>query len=267
MHFKIIVLAITGAACVSCINSPSPKPPAPKQSGETLPVGKGTVRVTVRNIKSEKQAWFQNCLSFNISGQKDTVVVGCNKRKPNTQFLEVETPRDFSVSKGENVLLSFFFDTWYSTSSCITWDACTNPYPNPPVKSPISKSSASIICYKSKSGQYRLFYEDQPAESFQADASVRSRLNLSGTAATASIFDPAHPANDAVYQLKPGSSLNPQNFLEKCIIDSTKGQEKISESVLQKCIGIDHLDLVVDVTSTDAAIAIEGISDENCSPI
>ena len=194
MNLRTISIVAACVALVGCINSTSPKTPGPKQSGDTLPVGKRQVRVTVRNIKSEKQAWFQNCLSFELSSQKETVIVGCNKRKPNTNFLELETPRDFAVSKGEKVSLNFFFDTWYSTSSCITWDACANPYPNPPIRSAVAKSNSSIICYKSKSGQYRLFYEDQPNDNFQVDAAVRARLNIAGTAATASSFDPAHPA-------------------------------------------------------------------------
>jgi hypothetical protein len=266
MRISFVALVSVCAAVSSCVKTNDTPRPVPKLEGAPVKTEQGEVKVTVRNIKSEKDAWFQNCLSFEASTKKEPTVVGCNKRKPNTAFLEAETPVSFPVTKGEKVSLKFFFDTWYSTSKCITWDSCSNPYPNPPVRTLITKENPSILCAKSGT-KFRIFFEDQPSENIAADTSIRSRLVLDGTNSPAKSFDPAHRTDINQYQIKPGSALNPKNMLEKCVLDKMQGTNKVSETVLLDCLGIDHADLVVDIEPTDANIEIEGISENNCMPI
>ncbi len=270
MNLAIALVGITLFATSGCrkwLTADSANPPPqqkPLPSQESLPpVAKGHVRVRVKNIKSEKQAWFQNCLSFEIS-DKAPVSVGCNKKKPGSTFLETEASNDFEVTKGENVSLKFNFETSQNSSDCITYDQCKDPYPNAPIRRSIAAQSKSVLCYRTGSGKYRIFYEDQPETNYDIDYNLRSNLVLVGTNAPAPAFDPAHPADNLKYTKKVGSVFDTKNPLISCVLNKADSKGVITEAALQTCVGIDFQDLVIDVEATDAAIKIEGLSDAIC---
>jgi hypothetical protein len=252
------------SSCNTWFSAGSEQPPkhAITPARESPALGKGKVRVTVRNIKSEKQAWFQNCLNFQAS-ERAAVSVGCNKKKPGVNFLEEQTPIEFEVTKGENVTIRFDFETWESTSSCITYDACANPYPVAPTRRSIAEGTKSVLCYKAGPGAYRLFYEDQPDTQHTQDAAMRASLVIKGTSAPAPKFNPAHPAEDLLFAKKANATFDSTNFTQNCVLQKALNGD-VPESALQECIGIDWRDLVVDIEAADNAITIQGLSSENC---
>jgi hypothetical protein len=220
----------------------------------------------VNTFKSETDSWFKNCLTFVVEGDlAQEVRVGCNKNQPGERFLKEEVPYDFEVTKGGKVNLKLSFETWFSSSSCITYQQCPDPYPGAPLKRSLTNELQTIRCYKVGPGKYRLFYEDQGDENLRTDGAIRALLQTRDGGSVAP-FNPSVANYAATYTRKANATFNKNDSAHACVLSKSTG-DSISEQTLQACLGIDYRDFVVDIHAVDADIQIGDLTDARCQPL